>query len=392
MGVPARVLVVLGLAAAAVVGTAAASDRFVPADPHFVVANVRQAVPDARLRGLIADWRADPGDATAATLASAFLERAHTLREPMYVGRAEAVLAPLEKRAGASADIHRLYARTLQFRHDFAAAEVRLDAILENTPYDIAARTQRASVRLVRGDFGGARADCARLLGGGANQMIALACLAEALAGSGQLDRAQALFAAYPLDPRALDPAGAPGTRAYFLTVRGEIHERAQQLDRAIVDYGAALELAPADDSVRAALADALIAHGESRDADELLSVDRPSLALLVRRAACLQGAEFQRVSAQATAMLELESARGDAVHAREAALLAMAKGDVAGALAAARINFNTQKEVVDVRLLARAARESRDSSALRQLADWLHATGFRDAVTEKILGSAPHG
>jgi hypothetical protein len=49
MGGPARVTLVLALAAAAL-PAAAATDRFVPADANFVVANVRQSAPDAGLR------------------------------------------------------------------------------------------------------------------------------------------------------------------------------------------------------------------------------------------------------------------------------------------------------------------------------------------------------
>jgi hypothetical protein len=114
-------LFVLAVAVAAHAATAA--DRFVPADPHFVVANVRQSTPDTELRGLIERWRAAPGDAASAALARAFLERAHALREPMYFGRAESVLAATAGRAGASSEVRRLWAETLQYRHEFSSAE-----------------------------------------------------------------------------------------------------------------------------------------------------------------------------------------------------------------------------------------------------------------------------
>ena len=56
--------VVLALVIGAAAGhcTAAAAVRFVPADPRFVVANVREAVPDAGLRTLIAEWRSAPDE------------------------------------------------------------------------------------------------------------------------------------------------------------------------------------------------------------------------------------------------------------------------------------------------------------------------------------------
>ena len=203
-------------------------------------------------------------------------------------------------------------------------------------------------------------------------------------ASSDRLAQAQSLLAAYPAPP-AHDGA----IRAYWLTVRGELHERANQLDRAIADYGAALTLQPANDAIRATLADALVARGEQHEARELLDVERPGLALLVRRAACAQGAERAALRAQAAAWLELEAARGDSIHRREAALLALDGGDASQALLAARANFQQQKELADVRLLARAAVAASDAEARRQLGDWLRSTGYRDAVTEEILASA---
>ena len=148
-----------------------------------------------------------------------------------------------------------------------------------------------------------------------------------------------------------------------------------------------ALTLAPFDDSIRASLADALVARGAMDQADLLLRVDRPSLALVVRRAGCTHGAERARLHALASSWLELEAARGDALHNREAALLALADGDAARALAAAEKNFVSQKELPDVRVLARAAIAAGDAAARARLADWLRTTGFADAVTENILG-----
>jgi tetratricopeptide (TPR) repeat protein len=386
MGGPARVMFVLALAAAAL-PAAAATDRFVPADPDFVVANVRQSAPDAQLRDLIARWRESPSDATSIALAQTFLERAHSRREPMYFGRAESVLVAAANRPGASAETRRLYAATLQQRHEFDAAEALLDGILEQAPLDAAARTQRASVRLVRGDFNGARGDCARLLATAPNQSVALACLAESHAGSGRLEQARALLAVYPLDP-----AGDPAARAYFLTVRAELAERADSIDRAIADYSAALGAMPNEDAIRAALADALIARGDTPEADALLNVERPGLALLVRRVSCTRGAQRERLRALASGWLELEAARGDALHHREAALLALELGDAARALEAAEKNFATQKELPDVRVLARAAVAAGDQDARRKLGEWMQSTGFRDAFSEAILGITRRG
>ena len=302
---PAGIWVALFLSAVAAAAQAAAADRFVPADPDFVVANVQAALPDPQLRELIARWRQHSTDeAAGVALAEAFLERAQRLREPMYIGRAEAVLAQAARRPAASSTAQRLYAQTLQYRHDFSAAEGVLGRrTARRAPRCGGARTARlaaAGARRFRRRACRLRAACCAAP---PSQAIALACLAQVQASSDRLAQAQSLLAAWPAPP-AHDGA----IRAYWLTVRGELHERANQLDRAIADYGAALTLQPANDAIRATLADALVARGEPHEARELLDVERPGLALLVRRAACAQGAERATLRAQAAAWLELEA------------------------------------------------------------------------------------
>jgi len=383
---PARLVTLLAVAAAthAPGAVAAAAERFVPTDPGFVVASVRQVLPDESLQPLLAAWRADTSvEATAVALASAFIERARTLREPMYFGRAEAVLAPLAANPAAGATLRRLYAQVLQHRHEFAGAEALLDAVVRDAPHDDEARLLRASVRLVRGDFSGARADCAQIAArGGDAAALGFACFAQALAGGGYLERGSGVLEALPAGEGDHDVA----TRAYLLTTRAELRERGRDIAGAILDYREALKLAPGDDSIRAALADALVANGNTGEARDLLAIDKPSLSLLVRSAALLEGTRRTALVARADSWIALEAARGDKPHLREAAMLALANGDSARALMAARRNFEMQKELADVRVLARAARAANDAPALSELQSWLRETGYRDSVTEGIL------
>jgi len=383
MGGPARLLALLAVAVATKV--AAAPDRFVPADPGFVVASVRQSQPDEELQPLLEAWRADRSTSTTAALASAFIARARSRREPTYFGRAEAVLAPLASRPHAAGTLRRLYAEVLQFRHDFSGAEKLLDAVLDEQSHDVDARLMRASVRLVRGDFEGARADCAQLAASGGEIAVpGFACFAEALAGVGELERGLALLS-LPAHPRSLAPADG----AYLLATRAELRERGNNVAGAIADYRTALSLAPADDSIRAALADTLAASGMVEEARETLAVDKASVALLVRSAALTEGPKRAELASRAGSWLELEAARGDALHFREAAMLALVKGEWARALAAAQANFEIQKELPDVRVLARAARAAGDADALSALREWLADTGYRDSVTESIVGDS---
>lgn len=384
MGGPARYLTMLAFAAAAQ-HAAAATDRFIPADPDFVVASLSRSTPDPELRERVVAWRADPAGDAATVLAAAYLERARTAREPNFVGRAEAVLAPLIEHGPASQ--RRLYAETLQFRHDFARAEALLDAVIAANPRDTAARAQRASVRLVRGNFTGARTDCAYLVTSrDSSAAVGLACFAESLAGTGDLSRGRALLAT------AADSVSDARVRAYLLTVRAELAERAADPDAAIVDYRAALALDPLSDPIRAALADLLLARGQREGARRVLDVERPGLALLLRQALAAEGATRAPLATRVRDWLELERSRGDAAHRREAAMLALDSGHIDAALDAARANFESQRELPDVRVLARAVVAARDPGARQTLQAWLDNTGFDDAVTEGILAASAGG
>jgi tetratricopeptide (TPR) repeat protein len=384
---PARLLPTLLAVAAATLArgaVAAAADRFVPADPGFAVARVSQL--DEALRGLIAAWRAQPDSERAVmSLGQAFVERARSQREPRYFGRAEALLAPLAARPGATAALRRLYAESLQFRHAFVPAERVLDTLLSQNARDADARLQRASLRLTRGDFSGARADCVQLVTHRALSTAALACMATGLAGSGELARGRLLLEGLAAHARST----GPGTLAYLRATRAELLERAGYPADAIAEYREAVRLAPHDDSIRAALADVLLAQGDD-SVSPLLQVENPSLALLVRRVPLARGAERDALVKRACDWLALEAARGDAIHHREAALLALAIGQPAEALSEARRNFESQRELADVRLLARAAISADDGDTRNELGQWLRDTGYQDVVTENILAGRP--
>jgi tetratricopeptide (TPR) repeat protein len=373
------------LALVAAVQTAAASDRFVPGDGSFVVAKVEASRRDAELERLLGAWRASKGAAESTALAGAYLARARSTREPTWFGRAEAVLQPLVDSGAAPAEARKLFAELLQVRHDFIRAEAILDELIEASPRDETVRLARASIRLVRGNFAGARTDCAQVAFGSRGSVAGLACLAQALAGNGELERARAM-----LDVELEHPHDDSRETAYLLAVRAELRERQGDFNGATVDYTRSLELAP-EDTTRGSLADLLSAQGESDAARALLDVERLPLALLVRRVPLESGAAREVFVARARGWLELEIARGDSPHWREAAMLGLAQpGAAREALAAARRNFTVQRELADIRLFARAAVAAADAQACAELERWLQAHAYHDIVVTGILARAP--
>jgi tetratricopeptide (TPR) repeat protein len=387
-----RPAVIVGVLLAVAVATkvAAASERFIPARPDFVVAKVRRAIPDEALAKLLERQHAEPSsEAAALQLASAFIDRARRLREPRFMGRAEALLAPLASRANADAAVRRLYADTLQYRHEFSRAIRILDQLIREQPRDADSRLRRASLHLTRGDFANARSDCAWVASlDGAASAAGFACLSEVLAGTGQLASASAMLEVMEKSPGTL-PDDA---RAYFLSAQAALEDRAGRHERAVAIYGEALSLAPGDDSIRSAMADVIAQQGDFVRARSIVAVENPSLTLLVREAAWSAGHGREALMRRAQEWLELEAARGDAGHAREAAILALASGDAGAALAAARRNFELQRELADVRVLASAGMLAQDAGALRTLRAWIGDTGFADVVTENILARRSRG
>ena len=229
----------------------------------------------------------------------------------MYMGRAEAVLAAAAARRQASAPAAAVCAKPCSTAMNSRAAEALLDMHPAAVPRDVrgahATRLGAAGARRFRRS---ARATARSSLARGCHpRRSAVACLAEALAGPGDFEQARALLAAYPLD------AGAePAARAYLLAVRAELAERADAMDRAIADYRAALASSPATDSIRAALADALLARGDREEAQRVLDIERPSLALARAAASVGRAARSARACvARRPAGWRSKRARGDA-------------------------------------------------------------------------------
>ena len=309
---PARLLALLAVAAA----TRPRASRRLPIGscPPIRISWWRtcgRRCPTTQLRELIARWRADPtADATSVALADALTSNARAaLREPHVLRsrRSGARAAARRSRAPAPrcAACMRDPAVPPRFLGRRSAARRRCCARRRTTT---TRALLRASVRLVRGDFAGARADCAQLAAGGGGAAAHRVRLPRRGAGRRRRARAGAGVARRPI--RATRRAHDAATRAYLLATRAELRERADDLDRRHrrlprgADARAARRFDPRRARRRARWRAAI-----PRDARELLDVDKPSLALLVRSAAlCRRCATRDALRARAAAWLALEA------------------------------------------------------------------------------------
>jgi tetratricopeptide (TPR) repeat protein len=358
------------IAALALVASAAQGAGRIRPAADAVVLRVPARVSDDPVVALERALRDDKRNVRLVTeLATLYVQRARETREARYFSRAEALIQPWIASSTAPAALLNVQADLLQNRHEFDAARRVLDLAVRQEPRNAGSRLLRATVNIVQGRFDEARPDCLSLLALGESS-AGTTCLAQVLGGTGRSAEAEKLLRA-----RALDAWGL-GVLADLATRRGNTGDAERYLRKA-------LTLEPANEAIRSALCDLLIERRVYAEALALLDQPNVSYGLLVCKArvhSLLNDPALSLTRAELREFETLGERRGDVPHAREQALFALdVERDAQRALALARRNFETQRETIDVRLLARAALASRDRTALAELHQWLRATRFED-------------
>ena len=295
--------------------------------------------------------------------------------DPRTLGYAESVLAGLPETGTTGVEVLVLRATIEQSRHRFDEARLLLDRALEQAPAHVQARLTRATIAHVRGDLDAARTDCSALRETAPTVAVICGAIGDSLSGR----NAAAL--------KALEGVTDPSLRGWALSLAGEIHEQQGALDAAVRAYTASLALG-ADLYTTVALADALIAQQRWPQAEALLLPMPATDAVLLRRwrVARAQQRDAGALQTLLTERFAAAQTRGELLHAREAALFALDRGDSAVALKLARQNWNDQREPADLRILALAASASNDAGALAEVRAWLVRTGLLDARVEQAL------
>lgn len=332
---------------------------------------------DRRLRRQLA---LNPGDAKLALqVARRHLERARDEGDPRQAGLAVGALAPWAGDADAPFDILLMQATLQQHLHDFEGAAERLERALARHPQQPQGWLTLATVRRVQGRYGASDVACERLIALDV-AVYGAACRAENDSLRGRSDAARAAL------KRLLAQAGNNADiRAWLLTTLGEVEQRAGAASAADAAFRASLRERP---DLYAALmyADLLLEQRRGAEVAALLEPWPRSDPLLLRLAlADPRGdaaAELRSRIAQAN-----ERPGTETLHGREQAMFALGvDGKAARALELARENARTQREPLDLLVLAQAAKASGDARALDEARALVREIGLHDRRIDALL------
>jgi tetratricopeptide (TPR) repeat protein len=313
------------------------------------------------------------------------ISRARATGDLRFLGYAEAILRPWLNRSSVSAQVLVLHATILQSRHQFDAALEELDQALKLRPDDPQAWLTRATVLRVVGRYPEALESCGHLAAA-ADPAILVLCTQSVQSLSGHLKSAYAAVAGLP------QQSLPPEARAWRYSELGEMAERLGNDPAAEHWLREGLQVAPDDFYLRGACADLLLRHERATETLELLHGYESMEPMLLRiTIAHLQLHDGTSASSQALLhnAFDLEQQRGDAVHRREQARFFLdVDPQPAAALAAARENWQVQREPDDVLILLRAARAAQQPQLAAPAREFLLQYGLEDA--RALLAEGP--
>lgn len=329
----------------------AAARPFVPVDGSVVLAEVP---PGTRHEELATRQIARARIDVALPLAQHYIKQARATGDLRYLGYAEAVLEPWLGAPSVSADALVLQATILQSRHDFSAALAVLARARGLRPGDTQAWLTTATILRVLGRYEEAMSACDQIAARAEGEVAEL-CRQSVRGLTGHLRAAYSAIV-------KISSQGMPNEeRAWRDSELGEMAERLGLDAEAEHWFRNGLQFSPGDFYIRAAYADLLLRNKRAREVLRLLEGQESLEPLLLRTAIAqkmLRDPGLARSSARLAAAFAAETQRGDGVHRREQARFLLDVADDPGAsLAAARRNWQVQREPDDVLVLLRAAR-----------------------------------
>jgi hypothetical protein len=360
---------------------------FTPKSDFQVLERLRVNLNDAaarELRDLRLQLRANPQNLKlAVTLAQKYIQRARSEADPRYNGRAQAVLAPWWNLETPPEPALILRATLKQNKHDFRGALLDLDLAAKLDPRDPQIWVTRSVVQSVLGNLTEAKRSCLPLFQT-STELVAVTCVANAASLNGQAAKAfQTLEQVLRDNPQASD-----SEKSWAL---GTLVETAVRLRRPDTEarFQTALRQDPSDTYLTASYVDYLRENGQAAKALPYLQNTRAD-ALLLRRVLVeksLKTKNYNSFLEQMRSRIAASHARGDTVHRREEAIFALhAIQNPDQALTLAKINWTTQHEPSDAKILLESAIATQQLSAAKPVLEWFEQTKLEDAQIASLV------
>ncbi|QDT67469.1 hypothetical protein MalM25_03680 [Planctomycetes bacterium MalM25] len=365
-----------------------ANEPYIPTSDDEVLETLPTAVFTRRdsIRRLRERLAAEPDNQqVAATIAQHYVGLGKSEGDPRFYGYARAAVGAWWDQPSPSAPILRVRAKLKETDHDFPAALVDLDRLLQKEPSDQQAWVEVANIRRVVGDYDLASEACDHL--GGADESIpALAARVPLMAVTGEAEAAYLLLG----EQRPRVEKQLPGLVPWLLTMRAEIARALGRPAAAEKHYQAAYEADPSSSYLRRAYADFLLDGDRPDEVTDLLGDDRRDNGLLLRAAVAAKrcGApNTMELSDTLRNRFAETRLRGDLPHGRYEARFELEFGDdPRRALELALANWARQKELRDSRNALEAALAAAEPAAAEPVIAFLRKYGTQDVAYGRLI------
>lgn len=308
--------------------------------------------------------------------------------DPRAFGRAEALLARFTESTSPSPDALVLRATVRQFFHDFSGATADLERALQLDPKNGQGWITLATIQTVRGEYDAAKQSCGRLLGR-APELVTATCLSQIAGLNGGSETAKQVLTR---ELGSVRESLSPAEVAWSSAILAELYGRTGDVTNAERLYRALLAQDESDAGSRIALAELLLNADKPDEAFAVVADHTEHDGVLLRAVIAAKRAkrdsDFHTLRAELRSRMDAATLRGDSSHQREEAIYLLHVEDrPAAALEKARANFASQREPVDLLVLAECAARMNDLATKAELSRWMTERKMEFPQVVALLG-----
>jgi hypothetical protein len=359
----------------------------VPATSHEVLLSV--SPKEASQLAEFLKIASNPSTTELLIKASGYITHARETGNPRFLGYASAITEKVLRKYPATTDAYVLQALVDQSLHHFNAAIKNLESALQLDPNHAQALLTKASILQVTGKAETSKSACSRLYTI-SSPLVFTTCLSIAGGLTGSLETSTRLLE----NVLNRQESETDSVKAWAWGSLGEMRVRLGEYERGEDAFKRSLALGPYDSFVRSAYVDMLFSSGKLKEVLNIIDKETSNEALLLRRILALKtlasnSVELKNAIIQLQNQFDQEAQRGSVLHLREQALAELLVfNNTKKGLELAKINFNNQKEPIDLYIFALAAKVNRNTSALKRVLMYQEKSRLEDALLTRLMGT----